>query len=105
MADYRDGSSRRQFGRLQLCTEAGVRDHVAGDCAGIAHRFLDDLVLVHEASVTGPYFCEQRHGGRRESVGGAIRLAERGTWLGDRLWVREVRKLTESWPSNRSAFH
>ena len=25
-----------------------------------------------------------------------IRLAERGTWLGDRLWVREVRKLTES---------
>jgi len=33
-----------------------------------------------------------------------IRLAERGTWLGDRLWVREVRKLTE-WSSNRSAFH
>jgi hypothetical protein len=26
----------------------------------------------------------------------SIRLAERGTWLGDRLWVREVRKLTES---------
>ena len=25
-----------------------------------------------------------------------IRLAERGTWLGDWLWVREVRKLTES---------
>jgi hypothetical protein len=25
-----------------------------------------------------------------------IRLAERGTWLGDRLWVREVRKLTAS---------
>ena len=25
-----------------------------------------------------------------------IRLSERGTWLGDRLWVREVRKLTES---------
>ena len=26
----------------------------------------------------------------------SIRLAERGTWLGDQLWVREVRKLTES---------
>src|ERR1700693_4424318 len=26
----------------------------------------------------------------------AIRLAERGTWLGDQLWVHEVRKLTES---------
>jgi hypothetical protein len=25
-----------------------------------------------------------------------IRLAERGTWLGRRLWVREVRKLTET---------
>src|ERR1700693_4682709 len=23
-----------------------------------------------------------------------MRLAERGTWLGDRLWVREIRKLT-----------
>jgi hypothetical protein len=25
-----------------------------------------------------------------------MKLAERGTWLGDKLWVREVRKLTES---------
>ena len=25
-----------------------------------------------------------------------IRLAERGTWLGHRLWVREIRKLTET---------
>jgi len=25
-----------------------------------------------------------------------MRLAERGTWLGNKLWVREVRKLTES---------
>ena len=34
-----------------------------------------------------------------------IRLAERGTWLGDRLWVREIRKLNREWPPNCSALH
>jgi hypothetical protein len=25
-----------------------------------------------------------------------MKLAERGTWLGEKLWVREIRKLTET---------
>ena len=42
-----------------------------------------------------PEFCEDvvslPHG---EQV--RMKLAERGTWLGDKLWVREIRKLTEN---------
>ena len=94
----------RTQGRPLSCT---LRDRVRprrvqpgvlqGDVADPPHR-LHQLPQISQGRMAGHEFAEVETtlpGGERVT----LKLAERGTWIGDRksgLWVRETRKLTDS---------